>query len=79
MLIPFTIQMKDGARFTGDTYSSLVRQLWQSAMAHHNSDTDYMRRAARRARLWSGKRVRGSKNAEVFIRDLETAGLLKFL
>jgi hypothetical protein len=65
----------DGRVYTGNTEAELVSRLRSSSLTAEKTDREFMREAARRARLQTGKRVRYN-TPENFIADLVKTGLI---
>lgn len=74
------IELMDGARYGGETYVEVVAQMRADAYGGEQSDgvRGYMKQVAKRVWDWSNKRIR-IDNSEHFLKDMEKAGLVKFL
>lgn len=72
------VESLDGEVYGGETFSDVVAMMRESAWGGSASDgvRGYMKQVAKRIWDWSQKRIRIS-TPEMFIRDLETEGVLK--
>lgn len=72
------VEALDGDTYGGETFAEVVDAMRDGSWGGSASDgkRGYMKQVAKRIWDWSQKRVRLS-NPEMFIRDLEAAGVLR--
>lgn len=72
------VEALDGDTYGGETFSEVVAAMRESAWGGEQSDgvRGYMKQVAKRVWDWSQRRVRLS-TPEMFVRDLEAAGVLR--
>lgn len=73
------VRTKDGATIQAASAAGIVRALWSRAMAAHADEREWMKKTAKRCRVWSGARIRSAKSAEEFLADLAQHGFIEFI